>query len=82
MSENYFNLSKIPPINFYGDTRLLYDLVFEPHTWVLLEFNKRNKTNSPPKYKGKGHIIGLNVWNMLEMVMYDDEIKNIYLKYY
>lgn len=63
--KNYYRLSNLQNIGFCGKTNRIYDLYCEPCTWTVLQLTERKITDNPPEYRGKGHLIGLTVWDIL-----------------
>ena len=70
---NYYVISKLKNIGFCGKINCVYDLYCEPCTWTILELTERKLFDKPPKYRGKGHLIGLTVWDILQSISGYDE---------
>jgi hypothetical protein len=64
----YNRFCSVKPVRFYGDVNYVYDFYCEPCTWTVLHIEKRKKDEEPPKFRGKGHLIGLTVFDILELL--------------
>ena len=60
-----YPLKNLKEIGFCGKTSCVYDLYYEPCSGLALELTERKSSDDPPEYKGKGHLIGLTVWDIL-----------------
>jgi hypothetical protein len=63
-----YNICQLKNIGFCGKLNCVYDIYCEPCTWTSLEFVERKYDEDPPKYRGKGHLIGLSVWDVLNSI--------------